>query len=114
LQEPYFDIRFATLFALGARGDADAIPALEGLLKTGDLSNEVAPIVEEQIAAIRAAASEKQGAEGAVPGGHEVAGPATGAETESVADAVKKLETLMEEVNGRLAKIESQLAGAQK
>jgi len=52
--------------------------------------------------------------EGAAASGHEAAAPATSAEQESVADAVKKLETLMEEVNGRLAKIESQLAGAKK
>ncbi|MGA8222749.1 MAG: M1 family aminopeptidase [Candidatus Acidiferrales bacterium] len=68
LKEPYFDVKFATLFALGARGDAAAIPALEDLLKAGDLSNEVAPIVEGQIEAIKAASVNSKTGGGAASG----------------------------------------------
>jgi aminopeptidase N len=68
LKEPYFDVKFPTLFALGTRGDPEAIPALEDLLKTGDLSNEVAPIVEAQIEAIKAASADSKGGGGAASG----------------------------------------------
>jgi aminopeptidase N len=74
LKEPYFDVKFATFFALGTRGDPEAIPALEDLLKTGDLSNEVAPIVEAQIEAIKAASAESKAGGGAAGG--SVGGPA--------------------------------------
>lgn len=74
LKEPYFEVRFATLFALGTRGDPAAIPALEELLKGGELSNEVAPIVESQIEAIKAAASGTQG--GGAAGGNAGGSPA--------------------------------------
>jgi len=41
LNEPSFDIRFASIFALGHRGDPAAIEPLEALLKTGQLSISV-------------------------------------------------------------------------
>ena len=46
LNEPSFDIRFASIFALGRRGDPTAIEPLEALLKTGQLSMGVPHAVE--------------------------------------------------------------------
>ncbi len=46
LSEPYFDIRIAAIFALGARGDTDAIAPLENLLKSGDLTVAIGPYIE--------------------------------------------------------------------
>jgi aminopeptidase N len=46
LNEPYFDIRIAAIFALGARGDTDAIAPLEGMLNNGDLTVAIGPYIE--------------------------------------------------------------------
>jgi aminopeptidase N len=59
LNEPYFDIKFSTIFALGRRGDPAAIEPLEALLRSGDLSLGTAPYVEQQIAALKAKAGTK-------------------------------------------------------
>jgi aminopeptidase N len=62
LQEPYIDIKFATVFALSKRGDPDAVPALEGLIKSGDLSLGTAPMIQSQIDAIKAKQAAASGA----------------------------------------------------
>ena len=67
LQEPYIDIKFATIFALSKRGDPDAIPALEALIKSGDLSLGTAPLVQSQIDAIKAKAAVPAGGAGGAP-----------------------------------------------
>jgi len=54
LQEPHFDVNFWALFALGERGDPDAIGPLEDLLKSGNLSMGERPVVEEQLGILRA------------------------------------------------------------
>ena len=59
LQEPYIDIKYATLFALSKRGDPDAIAPLEAMLKSGDLSLGAAPYIEMQIDALKAKSSGK-------------------------------------------------------
>ena len=46
LNEPYFDIRIAAIFALGARGDTDAIAPLENMLKNGELTVAIGPYIE--------------------------------------------------------------------
>jgi aminopeptidase N len=46
LNEPYFDIRIAAIFALGVRGDTDAIAPLENLLKNGELTVAIGPYIE--------------------------------------------------------------------
>src|SRR6202048_691729 len=60
LPERHFEIRMAAVSALGARGDASAIPALEQLLKSDDLSIEFAPMIKEQIAHLKRPAQEKR------------------------------------------------------
>ncbi len=49
LTEPRFSVREAAILALGNRGDASAIPALEALLNANDLSIEMVPMIKEQI-----------------------------------------------------------------
>src|SRR3974390_609745 len=49
LSEAHPQIRFSSIFALGSLNDASAIPALEALLKTDDLSIEMAPMIKQQI-----------------------------------------------------------------
>ena len=53
LAEPHSSIRVAAIYGLGARGDLSAIPALESLLKSSDLSKDLVPIIESQIARLR-------------------------------------------------------------
>jgi len=53
LTEPHFPVRMAAISALGGRGDATAIPALEALLKSDDLSIEMAPMIKGQIARLK-------------------------------------------------------------
>ena len=60
LREPYTDVKFTTLFALGRRGDPDAIAPLEELVKSGDLNLGDAPFVEMQIQALKKKAAGTQ------------------------------------------------------
>src|SRR5271154_6418593 len=60
LNEPHFPVRMASIFALGARGDASAIPALEALLKSDDLSIEMVPMIKGQIATLKTPAGERR------------------------------------------------------
>jgi aminopeptidase N len=46
LSEPYFDIRISAIFALGGRGDPDAIAPLEDMLNKGDLTLAIGPYIE--------------------------------------------------------------------
>src|SRR2546423_14471271 len=49
----------AAIYALGGRGDATAIPALEALLRSDDLSIEMAPMIKGQIARLKKPADGK-------------------------------------------------------
>jgi aminopeptidase N len=46
LSEPYFDVRLSAIFALGGRGDTDAIAPLEEMLKNGELTQAIGPYIE--------------------------------------------------------------------
>jgi aminopeptidase N len=46
LSEPYFDVRTSAVFALGERGDADAVGPLEDMLKKGELTMAIGPYIE--------------------------------------------------------------------
>lgn len=137
LREPYTDVKFTTLFALGRRGDPDAIEPLENLVKSGDLNLGAAPYVEMQIQALKKKAAENQasgsnagaGAGSAGAGSGSTAShapPPTVAETQSqpasattsgqdtTLDALKQLQKQMDEINTRLGKIETQLSDTKK
>src|SRR5271168_1914366 len=60
LTEPHFPVRMSSIFALGTRGDASAVPALEALLKSDDLSIEMVPMIKRQIATLNSPAGEKR------------------------------------------------------
>lgn len=54
LQDPRFDIRLEAIFALGRRGDQDAVAPLENLLKSGQLTQGEEPYIEESLAVLKA------------------------------------------------------------
>jgi len=101
LTEPHFPVRMSSIFALGTRGDASAIPALEALLKSEDLSIEMAPMIKGQIARLK-----KEPGKG--PGG---AGDSEKAEGDSAAMAkrLERLEHMLQEMSDRLKAIEEKL-----
>ncbi|HXY25469.1 MAG TPA: M1 family aminopeptidase [Candidatus Acidoferrum sp.] len=113
LTEPHFPVRMAAIFALGGRGDATAIPALEALLKSDDLSIEMAPMIKEQIARLKKPA----GAKPSAGAGEESSGAAdsgldkTG-DSAAVLRRLEKLEHLVEEMNERLKSFETRLPPA--
>ncbi len=54
LHEPYFDLRFSTILAIGQRGDPDAIGPLEDMIKSGEVSSDERSYVEAAITILRA------------------------------------------------------------
>ena len=53
LHEPNFDIRFWSLFAIGGRGDMDAVAPLEDMLKSQDLTASERTMIEDQISELK-------------------------------------------------------------
>jgi len=100
LTEPHFLVRFAAIFALGSRGDASAIPALEALLNSNDLSIEMAPRIKRQIEILK---NPKGGEHGNMGEGDE-----PGAKV-SEDQRLAHVEKLVEEMNQRLKTIEGRL-----
>jgi aminopeptidase N len=104
LTEAHYPIRYAAIRALGSRGDASAIPALQSLLKRDDLSIEMAPTVKEEIARLQKEESSKKA------GATEMDEEKSSGDTElAVAQRLERLEHLMKEMNDRLKSIESRL-----
>ena len=112
LSEPHFPIRMASILALGARGDASAVPALEALLKSDDLSIEMVPMIKGQIASLKASGGERRRSRGEAPAeGEESASSAAGNDQGegAVAKRLDRLEHLMQEMSDRLKTIETRL-----
>jgi len=117
LPEQHFGIRMAAVSALGARGDSAAIPALEQLLKSDDLSIEFAPMIKEQIARLKRPAKEKRdghatGFSDSDDDDDEASGDSNSGgngNTAAVAERLDKLEHLIQEMNDRLKTIETRL-----
>jgi aminopeptidase N len=112
LSESQFPIRISTVFALGERGDAEAIPALEAMLKSDDLSIAFAPLIEGQIARLKkaAAAQAAQGQKEAGTSKDQASGePEAGADQKAVLQRLEKLEHMLQEMVERLKNIESRL-----
>jgi aminopeptidase N len=123
IREPYTDVKFTTLFALGRRGDPEAIEPLEELVKSGDLNLGDAPFVEMQIEALKMkAAGEHPGAPSNSANGNPnppaapatASAPAAGSGQEMTLDALKQLQKQMDEINTRLGRIETQLGDTRK
>ncbi|MBS1867245.1 MAG: HEAT repeat domain-containing protein, partial [Acidobacteria bacterium] len=101
LMEPHFPVRISSIFALGTRGDSSAIPALEALLKSDDLSIEMAPMIKGQIARLK---------KGPGKGPEEASDGDKGeAESAAVSRRLERLEKLIQEMNERLKLIEEKL-----
>jgi aminopeptidase N len=112
LSEQHFPIRMASIFALGARGDASAVPALEALLKSDNLSIEMVPMIKRQIASLKAPTGEKRRQRGEAPGedeGAESSPSAAANDQGAVAKRLDRLEHLMQEMADRLKTIETRL-----
>jgi aminopeptidase N len=111
LSDPHFPIRLSAIFALGSRGDASAIPALEALLKSNDLSIEMAPMIKGQIERLKnpKAKGRPYGEMGEDEGGPE-AEEASAKPTED--QRLNHLEQLIQEMNERLKSMESRLPPA--
>lgn len=110
LNESRFPVRIAAIFALGSRGDTSAIPALEALLKSNDLSIEMAPMVKMQIQRLK---NPGKGGMGERMGMGDEA-PASSAAKEGEDQRLSHLEQLVEEMNARLKSIEERLPPAPK
>jgi aminopeptidase N len=109
LVEPHFPVRFAAIFALGNRGDASAIPALESLLKSNDLSIEMTPMIRQQIAKLKKGKPVKAGAAPDSENDDEDKDEDMG-DSASVTQRLDRLEKLVQEMNERLKTIDSRLA----
>ena len=110
LTETHFSVRMASIYALGWRGDASAIPALESLLKSDDLSIEMVPMIKRQIARLKKPAGSKANGNGEGEEGEQgAAGGAEKGDADGVPERLGKLERLVKEMNERLKKIEKSL-----
>jgi aminopeptidase N len=115
LGESHFPIRMASIFALGARGDASAVPALEALLKSDDLSIEMVPMIKRQIASLKSPAGEKRHQHGEASGDDEESSASSAANDQgAVAKRLDRLEHLMQEMADRLKTIETRLPSAKQ
>ena len=108
LSESSFDIRFASIFALGRRGDPTAIEPLEALLKTGELSigvpHAVENLIEElkgkiapQTGPVTATASQKSSDSGVLN------------TNQAVLDRLDQLEHQLTDMNEKLQRIQASL-----
>ena len=106
LSEPSFDIRFASIFALGRRGDPTAIEPLEALLKSGQFSIGVPHSLEGLIEQLKA--------KNAPAAGQKSGEPAAAAvnTNQVVLDRLDHLEQQITEMNNRLRRIEASLPGS--
>ena len=111
LSEQRFAVRESAISALGNRGDASAIPALEGLLKTDDLSIEMVPMIKEQIAKLQKHPAAKGTAHD--DDSDDDKETATG-DPSAVTQRLDKLEHLVQEMSDRLKSIESRLPPPKK
>ena len=108
LSEPHFPVRMASIFALGARGDASAVPALEALLKSDDLSIEMVPMIKRQIETLKAPPGEKRGSRRGGSAGEEDSAKG-GDDDGEVAKRLDRVEHLLQEMTDRLKTIETRL-----
>ena len=107
LQDSHFPIRRTAIYALGGRGDATAIPALEAMLQSKNLSIEMQPTIKEQIERLK-----NPLAKGGQHGGMQTDG---NAEDKAGGDErLIRVEQLVQEMNERLKEIEKRLPPAPK
>ncbi len=111
LNESSFDIRFATIFALGRRGDPTAIEPLEALLKTGELSIGVPHALENLINDLKTKSAQPGGAAGASASSGQKnpdAGSAANV-NQAVLDRLDQVEHQLADMNEKLQHIEESM-----
>src|SRR4029077_1060351 len=108
ITEPHFRVRMASIYALGGRGDATAVPALEALLKSDDLSIEMTPMIKGQIARLKKPADGTAGAHTG-SGDADEESAEDGGEKLTTEQRLDKLEHLLQEMNERLKSMEKRL-----
>ncbi len=108
LSEPSFDIRYASIFALGHRGDPTAIEPLEALLKTGQLSISIPHRVELLIEQLKAQSVPRK----ETPSANQNSGDsaASAGNSQMVLDRLDRLEQQMSDMNNQLRKIQATLS----
>jgi HEAT repeat protein len=116
LSESSFDIRFATIFALGRRGDPTAIEPLEALLKTGELSIGVPHALENLIEELKAKSAQQAGpgaaasaASSSASGGQKNPEGGGSNVNQAVLDRLDQVEHQLADMNEKLKHIESSL-----
>ena len=109
LNDPDFDIRLATVYALGERGDPAAIEPLENLRKSGDIPSGGGPVIEQQIARIKnpGEAQDREPQSANNTGNRPAGGNAS---DQQIVQRLDKIEQNLAEMNERLKKIEQQQA----
>jgi aminopeptidase N len=111
LNESSFDIRYASIFALGRRGDPTAAEPLEALLKTGQLSIGVPHALEDLIEKLKSQ-SEAQKGPSATDQKNGDAASAASTNNQEVLDRLDHLEHQLTDMNDRLRRIEASLPGS--
>jgi aminopeptidase N len=106
LSESSFDIRFATIFALGRRGDPTAIEPLEALLKTGQLSIGVPHAVENLIEELKGKSAPQPSAAATGQKNNESVAANS---SQAVLDRLDHVEHQLTDMNEKLQRIESSL-----
>ena len=109
LNEPSFDIRFASIFALGRRGDPTAIEPLEAMLKTGRVGIGVPHALEDLIDQLKGKSAAQRGASAADQKNGDAAAPSSN--NQEVLDRIDHLEHQLTDMNERLRRIEASLPG---
>jgi hypothetical protein len=109
LTESHFPVRMAAIYALGGRGDATAIPALEALLKCDDLSIEMVPMIKGQIARLKKPTAGKPGANAGAGDADEASAEGASDEKFTTEQRLEKLERLLQEMSERLKSMEKRL-----
>ncbi|MBV9887147.1 MAG: HEAT repeat domain-containing protein, partial [Acidobacteria bacterium] len=115
LNEPYFNIRWSVIHALGARGDASAVPALEALLKRDDLSIEMVPEIKDQIERLQQPKqakdkpSQNQDEESADSEDDNASTQSGKGASPAITNRLDHLEDLIEQMSQRLKSMESRL-----
>jgi aminopeptidase N len=107
LRDSHFPIRRTAIYALGGRGDASAIPALEAMLQSKNLSIEMQPTIKEQIERLKnpLASGDPHGTTKPDGNASEKAGED---------ERLIHVEQLVREMNDRLKEIEKRLPPAPK
>ena len=110
LNESSFDIRFASIFALGRRGDPTAVEPLEAMLKTGQVGIGVPHALEDLIEQLKGKGAAQKGRNAADQKNGDAS--AASSNNQEVLDRLDHLEHQLGDMNDRLRRIEASLPGS--